>query len=228
MLQKYSGLKDCYKKALLFIKGLYQDGNKKGRSIVRGRELVTKKIILLFIILSIVVSGCLSSENKKEEHKSGGSSGGAQRPREVKTPVGMRGEMGTPAETETQKEMGTPKEAVTSGTPGEPEMEQTGVGTKKERQTGAVQPEGTAATSHSVRLKDYLMIPPRLKINTGDTVVWKNYQESSMLTLTSKEHLFQDKRLAYGNTLEYTFDKPGTYNFSVKGYPKMQMTITVK
>jgi plastocyanin len=82
--------------------------------------------------------------------------------------------------------------------------------------------------SHIVRLKDYLMIPPGLKINTGDTVVWRNYKESSMLTLTSKEHLFEDQRLAYGNTLEYTFDEPGSYNFSVKGYPKMRMTITVK
>jgi plastocyanin len=232
ILQKYSGLKDCYKKALLFIKGLYQDGNKKGRPIIRGRELVSKKIILLLmvlsIVLSIVISGCLSSENKKEEHKSGGSSGGSQRPREVKTPVGMHGEMGTPTETETQEEMGTPKEAVTSGTPDEPGMEQTGFGTKKGEQTGAVQPDETVPTSHPVRLKDYLMIPSTLKINTGDTVVWKNYQESSMLTLTSREHLFEDQRLAYGNTMKYTFDEPGTYNFSVKGYPKMQMTITVK
>lgn len=228
ILQKYSGLKDCYKKALLFIKGLYQDGNKKGRPIIRGRELVTKKIIFLFIVLSIVISGCLSSENKKEEHKSGGSSGGAHRSREVKTPVGMHGETETPIGTETQKELGTPEETVTSGTPDKPQTEQTEVGTIKGERAGAVQPEGTAATSHLVRLKDYLMIPSTLKINTGDTVVWKNYQESGMLTLTSREHLFEDQRLAYGNTTKYTFDEPGSYNFSVKGYPKMQMTITVK
>ncbi|HET8687128.1 MAG TPA: hypothetical protein VFM18_10775, partial [Methanosarcina sp.] len=228
ILQKYSGLKDCYKKALLFIKGLYQDGNKKGRPIIRGRELVTKKIIFLFIVLSIVISGCLGSEDKKEEHKSGGSSGGSQRPREVKTPVGMHGEIGTPTETETQEELGTLEKTVTSGTPAEPEMERTEVRTKKEERAGAVQPDGAIPTSHLVRLKDYLMIPPRLKINTGDTVVWRNYQESSTLTLTSREHLFEDQRLAYGNTTKYTFDKPGSYNFNVKGYPKMQMTITVK
>jgi plastocyanin len=97
-----------------------------------------------------------------------------------------------------------------------------------EGQAGAVQPSGTAQTSHFVRLKNYLMIPSSLKINTGDTVVWRSYQESSVLTLTSREHLFEDRRLAYGNTLEYTFNEPGSYNFNVKGYPKMQMTITVK
>jgi plastocyanin len=58
--------------------------------------------------------------------------------------------------------------------------------------------------------------------------VWRNYQESSVLVLTSKEYLFEDQRLTYGDTLEHTFDEPGSYNFSVKGYQKMQMTITVK
>ena len=37
-----------------------------------------------------------------------------------------------------------------------------------------------------------------------------------------------DAGSAHGNTLEYTFKEPGSYNFSVKGYPKMEMTITVK
>jgi len=56
----------------------------------------------------------------------------------------------------------------------------------------------------------------------------RNYQESSVLVLISRGYLFEDQRLAYGDTLEHTFDELGSYNFSVKGYPKMQMTITVK
>ncbi len=137
-------------------------------------------------------------------------------------------EFETPIGTETQGELGTPEETAISGIQEEPEPGQTEEGTEEGGLSGAAQPAGTAPTSHPVRLKDYLMIPPRLEVNTGDTVVWRNYQESSVLVLTSREYLFEDQRLAYGNTLEYTFDEPGSYSFSVKGYPKMQMTITVK
>jgi len=218
--------------------------------------LATKKIILLLIALSVIISGCLSSEEEKkngeEDREAGGSSGGSQRQREVRTPVGMQEETWTPEETETegetwttektetQEEFETPAEMGTqveldtlekaeiSGIPNKPEMEQTEVWNGKGGQNGAIQPGGTVPTSHLVRLKNYLMVPSSLKINIGDTVVWRNYQESSVLTLTSQEHLFEDKRLAYGNALEYTFNEPGSYNFSAKGYPKMQTTITVK
>lgn len=216
----------------------------------------TKKIILLLIALSVIISGCLSSEdekdNGKKDREASGSSGGSQRQREVRTPVGMQeetwtpekteteGEMWTPEETGTQEEMGTqeetgtqvyldtPEDAEISGMTNEPEMEQTEAWAGERGQAGAIQPGETVPTSHLVRLKNYLMIPSSLKINIGDTVVWRNYQESSVLTLTSKERLFEDQRLVYGNTLKYTFNESGSYNFSVKGYPKMQTTITVK
>ena len=209
----------------------------------------TKKIILLLIALSVIISGCLNSEeekNGKEDREAGGSLGGSQRQREVKTPIGMQEEtwttdnqetqeeavtqeeLGTPAEMETQIELDTPEEKETSEMLNEPEMEQTEAWTGERGQAGAKQPGETVPTSHLVRLKNYLMTPSSLKINIGDTVVWRNYQESTVLTLTSKEHLFKDQRLAYGNTLEHTFNESGSYNFSVKGYPKMQTTITVK
>ncbi|RXA19904.1 cell surface lipoprotein [Methanosarcina sp. MSH10X1] len=136
-------------------------------------------------------------------------------------------EFETPIEAETQGESGTPEETAIPGTWEEAEPGQTEAWTEEER-TGAAQPGRTAQTSHSVRIKDYLMIPSRLEINTGETVVWKNYQESSVLVLTSREYLFEDQRLVYGDTTQHTFDEPGSYNFSVKGYPRMQMTITVK
>lgn len=224
--------------------------------------MVTKKIIMLLIVLSVISLGCLSSEdeekNKREDREAGGSSGGAQRPREVKTPIGIHGEtwtqketgtegemwiqeetqsqkeLETPTETETQGEVETPEETVTSKIEKEPGIRQTEEGTEERKRadtaqpTGVAQPNETTATTHLVRLKDYLMIPSSLKINVGDTVVWRNYQESSVLILTSRERLFEDQRLVYGDTLKHTFKESGSYNFSVKGYPKMQMTITVK
>lgn len=215
-------------------------------------------LIALSIIISGCMKSEDEGENGKEEREAGGSSGGSQRQREVRTPEGMqeemwtsektenKEEMWTPKETEameetiaqeeletsvetgTQVELDTPEETETSKVPDESEMEQTEVRIGERERTGAVQPGGTSPTSQFVRLKNYLMIPSSLEINTGDTVIWKNYQESSVLTLTSREHLFEDRRLAYGSTLEYTFNEPGSYSFGIKGYPKMQATITVK
>jgi plastocyanin len=215
-------------------------------------------LIALSVIISGCLSSEDEGENGKEEREAGGSSGGSQRQREVRTPEGMQEEtwtsekteteeeMWTPKETEameetiaqeelktsvetgTQVELDTPEETETSKVPDESEMEQTEVRTGERERTGAVQPGGTPPTSHFVRLKNYLTIPSSLEISTGDTVIWKNYQESSVLTLTSREHLFEDRRLTYGSTLEYTFNESGSYSFGVKGYPKMQATITVK
>jgi plastocyanin len=149
---------------------------------------------------------------------------------EMGTPVETvaQEELETQTETETQEELGTPRETAIQGAGGEAEAGQMEEWTEEGGQAVDVQSGGTVQTTHPVRLKDYLMIPPRLEINTGETVIWRNYQESSVLFLTSREYLFEDQRLVYGDTFEYTFNEPGSYNFSVKGYPKMQMTITVK
>lgn len=215
-------------------------------------------LIALSVTISGCLNSEEEKKNGKEDREAGGSLGGSQRQREVKTPIGMQEEtwttektepegetwttdnketqeeavtqeeLGTPAEMETQIELDTPEEKETSEMLNEPEMEQTESWIGKRGQAGANQPGEAVPTSHLIRLKNYIMIPSSLKINIGDTVVWRNYQESSVLTMTSKEHLFKDQRLAYGNTLEYTFNESGSYNFSVKGYPKMQTTITVK
>lgn len=106
--------------------------------------------------------------------------------------------------------------------------EQTGPEVNGENTYGDTQSGETAQKSHLVRIKNYLLIPSTLEVNTGDMVVWRNYQESSVFTLTSKEGLFEDQKLVYGDTLEYVFTEPGTYSFNVKGYPQMSITITVK
>jgi plastocyanin len=191
--------------------------------------VVTKTIILLLIVLSIIISGCLNSEDRKDQEQvSGGSSGGTQK-QEVRTPekTGIKEERGTPAEMETQAELGMPKDMATLRMREESGVGQTKTGIEEEK-VGTVQPTGTAPASHLVRLKNDVLVPSRLRVNTGDTVVWRNYQASSAFILTGSKHLFEDERLAYGNILEYTFKESGSYTFSVKGYPKMEMTITVK
>ncbi|MDQ1274665.1 MAG: hypothetical protein QG610_237 [Euryarchaeota archaeon] len=208
-----------------------------------------KKLVLLLIVLSVLMSGCLNSgEDQEQEEEDSGDSGGSggssertQRYEELQTPeetitaeeTVTSDETETPVETETFDEIGTPEETETAeemltpaGTGGI-EEEQTENATDEGEEAGTGQSSESEPGTYLVRLKDYLFIPSELEINTGDLVVWRNY-EYVLFTLTSEEGLFEDQRLGYGNTFNYTFDETGSYNFSVSGYPNMQMTITVK
>jgi len=52
------------------------------------------------------------------------------------------------------------------------ETRQTEARAAERGKSGAAQPNGTAPTSHLVRLKDYYMTPSSLEVNIGDMVVW--------------------------------------------------------
>ncbi|MDD3245621.1 MAG: cell surface lipoprotein [Methanosarcina sp.] len=210
-----------------------------------------KKLILLLVVLAVLVFGFLNwggdqgqeEDGLRDSGSSGGSggSGGTQIPEEVQTPeeaitsedmetpveTEPFEEAGTPQETETAVEGETPLETLTPGMGDEIEEEQTENVTDEE-EAGTVQPAGTEPETYLVRLRNYLFIPSELEVNTGDIVVWRNFEESSVFTLSSEEGLFEDQRLGYGNTLNYTFSETGSYNFNVRGYSNMQMTITVK
>lgn len=202
--------------------------------------MAIKKLILLFIVLSVLISGCLDSgeEQEQEDDESGGSggyggsSGGTEGYEEEQTPEEAitSEEMGTPVETETFEEIGTPGETETAEemlTPGDTDAIEGEQTENLTEEAGTVQPAETEPVTYLVRLQDYVFMPSELKVNTGDLVVWRNY-EYKLFTLTSEEGLFEDQNLGYGNTFNYTFDETGNYNFSVSGYPNMQMTITVK
>ncbi len=144
------------------------------------------------------------------------------------TEISETKETETSARIDTVEQQETPEETENSGIQEEFEEKQNEVGVENQRGNGSLQSGENTPKSHLVRLKNNLFIPSRLEINAGDIVMWKNYQESSVFTLTSKERLFEDQKLAHGKTLEYTFNEPGSYSFGVKGYPQMEMTITVK
>ncbi len=137
-------------------------------------------------------------------------------------------EIKTSAQTDSLEQTETAGETLDSEVQEGYEEEQTRPEVGGEKIYGGAQSRGAAQKSHLVRIKNYLLIPSTLEISPGDLVVWRNYQEPSVFTLTSKEGLFEDKKLVYGDTLEYVFTEPGTYSFNVKGYPQMKMTITVK
>lgn len=85
-----------------------------------------------------------------------------------------------------------------------------------------------AGEDHIVRLEYYEVIrPSELDIQTGDTVSWWSGKRQGTYVLVSEEGLFPDEELAYSVPYSYTFNKPGTYLFTVKDVPKMNCTIRV-
>ncbi|KKG08950.1 cell surface lipoprotein [Methanosarcina sp. 2.H.A.1B.4] len=66
-----------------------------------------------------------------------------------------------------------------------------------------------------------------LDISAGDTVSWWSKKRQGSYVLVSEEDLFPDQKLAYRAPYSYTFNEPGTYLFTVKDTPEMNVTIRV-
>jgi hypothetical protein len=71
------------------------------------------------------------------------------------------------------------------------------------------------------------LINGTLKIKPGDNVIWTN-DGSDALTLVSSEGLFEEILLNNGKRTNYTFIKPGTYNFYLKENTNLNGTIVVE
>lgn len=66
-----------------------------------------------------------------------------------------------------------------------------------------------------------------LDISVGDTVSWWSKKRQGTYTLISEENLFPDQELTYRVPYSYTFTKPGTYLFTIKDAPEMDVTVRV-
>ena len=66
-----------------------------------------------------------------------------------------------------------------------------------------------------------------LDISAGYTVSWWSKKRQGAYVLVSEEDLFPDQELAYRVPYSYTFTSPGTYLFTVKDTPEMNVTIRV-
>ncbi|HJH30091.1 MAG TPA: hypothetical protein C5S51_10465 [Methanosarcinaceae archaeon] len=83
--------------------------------------------------------------------------------------------------------------------------------------------------TYTIRMEHYMVrIPSPFEINRGDTVVWRNNQDPKRyLTVVSENGLWENTTLGYRQTLLYTFNESGTYNFSVIGQSRMSGSIVV-
>jgi plastocyanin len=75
-----------------------------------------------------------------------------------------------------------------------------------------------------VSISNFAFNPATVTISTGDTVRWTN-QDSA--THTVKGSSFESGQLAQGDTYEFTFTEPGTYDYTCSIHPSMKGTVTV-
>jgi plastocyanin len=103
-------------------------------------------------------------------------------------------------------------------------------------QAGMTEQKGNAISGSGevniVRLRyppQYGFVPSKLDIKTGDIVSWwSDKRQKPDYVLVSKEGLFPDKALDYSVPYNYTFSSPGSYLFTVKDIPEMNVTVTVR
>lgn len=71
-------------------------------------------------------------------------------------------------------------------------------------------------------------VPETIEINAGENVTWVNLKRpKGPSVLVSDDELWEDTTLYYGKTFAYTFEKPGTYTFTLKESPEIKGTIKV-
>ncbi|WP_406660477.1 hypothetical protein V7O66_11585 [Methanolobus sp. ZRKC3] len=81
---------------------------------------------------------------------------------------------------------------------------------------------------YGIRMEWYgVMKPSELEINEGDVIVWRNYKETGFYNLISDDELFEEQEMKFGTMFNHTFQKSGTYTFSVKDKPEMVLTVNV-
>jgi plastocyanin len=70
-------------------------------------------------------------------------------------------------------------------------------------------------------------IPINVTINTGDEIVWDNYNTDTV-TIVSNDGLFDSQVLSYYQQYRYIFKKPGTYTFHLEQNQSLSGTIIVE
>ncbi|MDQ1274664.1 MAG: hypothetical protein QG610_236 [Euryarchaeota archaeon] len=173
----------------------------------------TKLIILLLVLSVVLFSGCAGNEQTPEENVT---------PEETVTPE----EVVTPEETETPAETETPEEVET---PVVTETEEENVTAEENETEEETAVNNSNARIYTIRLDNYRASASSLDIKEGETVSWLNYQDSPrrVFTLVSEQGLFDNTSLTYRRSFAYNFNETGTYNFTVVGQPKMNVSVTV-
>lgn len=174
----------------------------------------TKLIILLLVLSVVLFSGCTGKEQTTPEENT--TPAETVTPEEITTPE----ETETPVVTETSEEVETP---VVN------ETEQENITAEENETEGGAAVSSSNARVYTIRLDNYKVSASTLNIKEGEKVAWLNYQDNPRrtFTLVSEQGLFDNQSLVYKRSFVYTFDETGTYNFTIVGQPKMNVSVTV-
>lgn len=83
-------------------------------------------------------------------------------------------------------------------------------------------PEGAA----QVEIVDFMRFEPEtIEVAAGTTVVWTNYDGSNHKVKIPNGP--QSPRMHMESTWSYTFEEPGTYDYSCAMHPRMKGTVVV-
>ena len=91
----------------------------------------------------------------------------------------------------------------------------------------ADEPHDATAAHDTVVVKNFAFSPAMLRVHSGTTVVWKNL-DGEPHTVVSDAGVFRSGALDEGDSFEFTFDRPGTYQFFCSVHPHMRGTIVVE
>jgi plastocyanin len=92
-------------------------------------------------------------------------------------------------------------------------------------------PTATSAVSapvaaNTVSIKNFAFVPAAVTVKVGTTITWTNTDQEAH-TVTAKNGAFNLAPLNSGSTYQYTFTKPGTYNYLCTIHPFMTATVVV-
>ncbi len=189
-----------------------------------------KIIVLLLVLSAVLLSGCVGDEQPAEEEEIPEEEVAPEE--EMAPEEEVPEEEVTPEENETAEEEMVPEEEVTpeENETSEEEMAPEEEVMPEEEDTSegptVISPEDGGKT-YTIRIDNFRASPSSLVIKEGDTVAWINFQDR-LFTLVSEEGLFENQNLVYRRSYPYTFEEAGTYNFSVLGQGRMDVTITVE
>jgi plastocyanin len=85
----------------------------------------------------------------------------------------------------------------------------------------------TQKSQTTISIEGFSFKPNSLTIKKGQVVIWTN-NDSVNHTVTAKDGSFTSPALKKGETFSYTFNTPGTFNYSCSIHPSMSGTVIVE
>jgi len=90
--------------------------------------------------------------------------------------------------------------------------------------TSATQPD---LSTVNVAIREFAFEPAVLTVKIGTRVVWTNY-DSVLHNVQSADGSIKSKTISNGQTVAYTFNKPGTYDYICGLHPSMKGKVIVE